>query len=142
MVVHARRARLHGLFGFLAVMWALVLVRGYGAGAWVLILFGALLVGTIAVWISLVRHPPRLEVAHDAVRLLHGAKPGAQELRRESDELDVRLAGGKHPQPVLVVVGSDQPGIGINMFDRAELVRACEAKGWRFVGVRRELLPL
>jgi hypothetical protein len=73
--VHARRARLHGLFGFLTVVFVAVLVRGYGAGVWVVVLFGALLAGTY-------------------------------------------------------------------MFDRAELAQACEAMGWRFVGVRQELLPL
>jgi hypothetical protein len=119
-----------------------VLVRGYGAGVWVAALFGGLLVATIALWVAMVREPPRLEVLHDAIRLVHGRRPDAQELLRASDELDVRLGGGKHRQPYLVVVGSEQPGIAINMFDRAELARACEAKGWRFVGVRRELLPL
>jgi hypothetical protein len=140
--VHARRARLHGLFGFLTVVWAAVLVRGHGAGIWVLLLFGAVLAGTGALWLHLSRHPPRLEVSRDAIRLLHGTQPRAQELLRESDELDVRLGGGKYPQPYLVVVASDQPGIAINMFDRAELARACEAQGWQFRGLKRELLPL
>jgi hypothetical protein len=63
--------------------------------------------------------------------------PRAQELLRESGELYIRLSGGKHPQPYLCVAGSDQVGIALNMFDRSEVVQACEAVGWRFVNPMR-----
>jgi hypothetical protein len=133
IVVPHKRRNLHGLFGFLTVVWVAVLVRGYGAGLWVVVLFVALLVGTLALWLELTRHPPRLEVSHDAIRYWHRGKPRAQELFRESGELYIRRSGGRYPQAYLCVVGSDQVGIAMNMFDKDEIVRACATKGWRFV---------
>jgi hypothetical protein len=133
IVVPVRRRNLHGLFGFLTVVWVLVLARGYGAGLWVQVVFGALLVGTVLLWLHLTRHPPRLEISEAAIRLWHEGKPGVQELDRGSGELYIRRSGGKHPQPYLSVRGSDQEGIALNMFDKDEVVRACEAQGWRFV---------
>jgi hypothetical protein len=113
-------------------VWVVVLARGYAAGLWVVVLFGALLVGTLGLWWHLFRHPPRLEVSHDAVRLWHGSKPRAQELLRASGELYIRRTGGRYPQPYLCDAGSDQAGIAMNMFDKDEVIRACEASGWRF----------
>ena len=132
IVVPVHRRNLHLLFGFLTVVWGLVLLRGYGAGLWVQVLFGALFVGTVALWLHLTRNPPRLEVAEDAIRLWHEGKSGVQELQRESGELYIRRSGGKHPQAYLCIVGSDQVGIALNLFDKDAVVRACEAMGWRF----------
>jgi hypothetical protein len=50
IVVPHKRRNLHGLFAFLTVVWVAVLARGYGAGLWVVVVFGALLVGTLALW--------------------------------------------------------------------------------------------
>ena len=127
-----RRRNLHGLFGFLTVVWILVLVRGYGAGLWVKILFAALLIATVLLWLHLTRNPPRLEISEAAIRFWHEGKPGVQELDRGSGELYIRRSGGKHPQPYLCVRGSDEEGIALNMFDKDEVVRAAEALGWRF----------
>jgi hypothetical protein len=132
IVVPHKRRNLHGLFGFLTVVWVAVLLRGHGAGVWVVVLFGALLVATLALWVHLWRHPPRLEVSHDAIRYWHRGRPRAQELRRDSGELYIRRSGGKYPQAYLCVVASDQVGIALSMFDRDDVVRACEAAGWRF----------
>jgi hypothetical protein len=132
IVVPVHRRNLHALFGFLTVVWGLVLARGYGAGLWVQVTFGALLVGTVALWLHLTRHPPRLEVAEDAIRYWHEGKPGVQELHRGPGELYIRRSGGKHPQPYLSLTGSDEPGIALNLFDTKAVVRACEALGWRF----------
>jgi hypothetical protein len=83
--------------------------------------------------VNLTRHPPRLEISHDAIGYWHRGKPRAQELLRESGELYIRRSGGRYPQPYLYVAGSDQVGIALNMFDKDELVGACEGMGSRFV---------
>ena len=132
ITVPVHRRNLHVLFGFLTVLWGLAILGGYGVGLWVQVLFGALLVGTVLLWLRLTRNPPRLEVAQDAIRLWHEGKPGVQELRRESNQLYIRRSGGKHPQAYLCVVDSDQVGIALTLFDKDEVVRACEALGWRF----------
>jgi uncharacterized protein (DUF58 family) len=122
IVVPHKRRNLHGLFSFLTVVWVAVLIRGYGAGVWVVALFGALLLGTLALWLHLTRHPPRLEISHHAIRYWHKGKPRAQELVRESGELYIRRSGGRYPQPYLCVVGSDQVGIALNISTRT---RSC-----------------
>ncbi len=138
IVVRSKPWRRHFLFGFLTVAFAAALVRGHlgmtGTGRLVVdVVFGALTAGTIALWTHLARHPTSLEISHDTIRHWHRGLPLPHELLRESGELYIRLAGGKYPQAYLCVAGSEQVGLPLNMFDRTEVIRACEAQGWRFV---------
>jgi hypothetical protein len=132
IIVPVRRRNLHILCGFLTVVWIVAVAGGYAVGVWLQLVFVALLIATVLLWLRLTRNPPRLEISEAAIRRWHEGKPGVQELDRGSGELYIRRSDGKNPQPYLSVRGSDQEGIPLDMFDQDEVVRAAEALGWRF----------
>jgi hypothetical protein len=129
------------LWGFLAVIFALVLFRSVTgdttgtAGVLSSAFSTVLLVASIAAWISSRRHPARLEITSKTIELRHGDKPDAVTLRRTDGDLYVRrvFSGWKYPQSYLKATHSDA-AISLLPFDSRKVEEACREAGWRFVG--------
>ncbi len=138
IVVHENARKVDVLFGFLTAAFLLALWRGHmGAetdtGRLVGdVLFGALTIGTIALWRMLKRRPARLEISQDSIVLAHRGGKRTQVLPRSGGELSIRMAGGRYPQPYLCTDGSEERVL-LSTFDRKEVANACLATGWRFV---------
>jgi hypothetical protein len=90
------------IYGFLAVAFGAVLVRGHlgaetGAGRITVdIVFGLLTFGTIAAWWWMGRHPARLEISQETITLRHRGLSRTQQIPRISGDLYVKnvLVGG------------------------------------------------
>jgi hypothetical protein len=142
IVIAQSKPAVNLLWGFLTIAFALALWRGHGgartdAGRLVGdILLGAAVVVCLAVWISSLRHPARIEVSHDVIALRHRGKPNAIELRRTGDLYVYRRImprGGT--QSYLKVEGSDA-AIPLVYFNWKDVESACRAAGW-LIGPRR-----
>ena len=138
-VVHEKRSAVDFLWGFLAVAFAVALVRGHmGAGSdrsrlVIDVLVGGLLALILLTWIWSRRHPASIEVTYHSIALRHKDRPGVTELRRGCGDLYFKRTGGRVRFLVLKATETDE-SISLQMFDRREVERACRAHRWRFVG--------
>jgi hypothetical protein len=98
------------------------------------VVFGALFLGSISMWLWSRRHPGQVDVSADQIRYQHRGQPRGTTLNRTTGDLYMRrvMLGGKHPQAYLVQVGQDE-SIPLQMFDWRKLQEACLAHGWRIV---------
>lgn len=139
IVIKQKRSSVIVIYGFVAVASAAALVRGHtGAetesGRIVVdVIFGLLTLGSIALLVSLLRSPGSIAVARDTITHTHRGAPNSVVLRRTGDlyvgGTMIGTTGGR--TRYLKVVGSDD-AIPLEVFDYAELQRACVAMGWRF----------
>lgn len=136
IVVEQSNISVNVLFGFLTVAFAFALWRGHqgaetGAGRWVMdAIFSVGVIASVTAWISFHRHPARLEISQDVIRLSHRDKPNSIELRRPGPLYVHRVFNPKGgAQSWLKVVGSDD-AIPLVLFDWREVERACQAAGW------------
>ena len=138
-VVHEKRSAVDLLWGFLALAFAVALVRGHmGAESArsrlvIDVLVGGLLLLIVSSWLRMRRHPGRIEVSYDSIALTHRDRPGLTELKRGCGDLYFKRSGGRVRFLVLRATGSDE-SISLQLFDRREVERACRAHRWRFVG--------
>ena len=138
-VVHEKRSAVDFLWGFLAVAFAVALVRGHmGAGSErsrlvIDVCVGGLLLLIVAAWVWMRRHPAFIEVSYHTIALKHRHRPGVTQLERGCGDLYFRRTGGRVRFLVLKATGTDG-SISLQMFDRREVERACRAHRWRFVG--------
>lgn len=142
-IVVTEKARLVNLlWGFLAVMSALALVRGHLGAETTTgrivgdVIFGTLLVGSVWMWLWSRRYPSRLEISPETITYTYRGAGNPTTLFRNGGDLYVHTTwmGGRHPTTLryLKVTGSDE-GILLQTFDWPEVERACMANGWRFV---------
>ena len=138
-VVHEKRSAVHFLWGFLALAFAVALVRGHmGAGSErsrlvIDMCVGGLLALILWAWFWSRRHPGSIEVSYHSIALRHEDRPGVTELKRGCGDLYFKRSGGRVRFLVLKATESDET-ISLQMFDRREVERACRAHRWRFVG--------
>ena len=126
------------LWGFLTVVFALVLVRGHlGAettnGRIAVDLFaGTLFVLSLLGWVWFNRHPARLEISADAIVLQHRGQAKSTRLPHTGPLYVSRtMIGGKHPVAYLRVAGSED-SIAMGNFRLGEIQEASLAAGWEW----------
>lgn len=136
IVVEQSNSSVNGLWGFLTVAFSFALWRGHqgaqtDAGRWVLdVILGVLVIASITAWISFHRHPSRLEISRDVIKLSHRDRPRSIVLRRPGPLYVHRVfnpRGGA--QSYLKVAGSDD-AIPLAFFNWKDVERACRAAGW------------
>jgi hypothetical protein len=137
-VVRPRPRDRRAVFGLLIVLFAVALVRGaLGAQTTagrvtVLVVFGLLTAGTIAVAIAVARNPIVLEVHDDRV-LLRGERSGVQLhdalLRADGLVEVVRRGTLKHPIWVVRQPATDR-ALNLDLLDAAVAAAALRERGW------------
>ena len=136
IVVEQSQVNVNVLWGFLSFAFAFALWRGHqgaqtGMGRVVLdVVFSAGVILSVTAWISFRRHPARLEISRDVVKLSHRGRPNSIELHRPGPLYVHRVfnpRGGA--QSYLKVAGSDD-AIPLVLFNWKEVERACRAAGW------------
>lgn len=136
IVVEQSRTNVNVLWGFLSIAFAVALWRGHqgaqtGPGRVVVdVLFALAVAISVAMWISSLRRPARLEVTPDVISLWFRGKPNPVELRRPGELYVYRRIsprGGAHSY--LKVSGSDA-AIPLVYFNWKDVEHACRAAGW------------
>jgi hypothetical protein len=100
-VVREKRSAVDFLWGFLAVAFAVALVRGHmGAGSArsrlvIDVLVGGLLALILFAWVWSRRHPAFIEVTYHSIALRHRDRPGVTELKRGCGDLYFKRTGGR-----------------------------------------------
>lgn len=143
IVVEQSNMSVNVLWGFLSVVFALVLWLGHQgaeteAGRLVVdILFGAAVIISVGAWISFHRNPAQLEISQDLISFSHRGKANSVELLRTGDlYVQTRIGPRGTVHRYLKVSGSDD-GIQLVLFNWKEVERACRAAGWRIGTPRR-----
>jgi hypothetical protein len=141
IVVAEKAHRVDWVWGFLAVVFAVALVRGLlgadtgtgrlavGAG------MGLLALGSGGGWWWFRRHPARLEVGPEEIGFAHRGRRRSATIRRETGDLEIRTThvGGKNRLHFLTATGTEE-AVPLTTFDHAEVETACRMQGWRFAG--------
>lgn len=135
------RRTVDALWGFLVIVFGIALWRGRAgadtdAGRLVSdVVFGGLMVISVAAWVWFRRRPSRLTISRDAISFSHRSGIEGIVLRRTGD-LYVATPlgpGAAHRERYLRAEGSDEM-IPLLLFDSKTVRRACLAMGWRFSG--------
>lgn len=139
IVVRQHSRTVDFLWGFLVLAFGVALFRGRaGAGTdggrlVVDLVFGGLVVASIAAWVWFRRRPSRLTITPDAISFSHKRDREGTVLRRTGD-LYVATPlgpGAAHRERYLRAEGSEE-AIPLLLFDWKTVRDACVAKGWRF----------
>jgi hypothetical protein len=140
IVVRERRSQRNILFGFLAVVVLaapiLALVRGGPHDTddtIVMIVLGVVGVLVVFLWISLARHPRRLVVSSEIIRLeREGAVDNTPPLSRSPDDRLLFVLGGSARSRFWMLTNSaGDSRLSLQFFNKREVERACIAAGWR-----------
>ncbi|MFN2390119.1 MAG: DUF3592 domain-containing protein [Actinomycetota bacterium] len=139
IVVKQKQSSVIAIYGFLAVVFAIALVRGHLGAETTTgrvvgdLIFGALTLGSIAALVRFQKRPGRITVARDVISYSHRGATTPIELHRTGDLYIGRTftASGIAAAHYLKVDGSDAV-ISLAVFDRNEVERACLAMGWGF----------
>ncbi|MDQ4124470.1 MAG: hypothetical protein M3134_02570 [Actinomycetota bacterium] len=139
IVVKQHSRTVDALFGFLVLAFGFALFRGRaGAGTDAGrragdLVFGGLILVSIAAWVWFRRRPSKLTISRDAIAFSYRSDKEGIVLRR-TGALYVATPlgpGAAHRERYLRAEGSDA-AIPLLLFDRRKVRRACEAMGWRF----------
>ena len=139
IVVSQSGPQMRVLFGFLFVVSAVALARGVTGAATeagrvaIAVIFGALTAGFLVGLVLATWRLDRLEVTEQAITYVRWSGQNKAVLSREwGDEIRfVRRYSGIWPVDGLTIEGTDKI-ITLPTFSRAEVQRACVARGWRF----------
>ena len=141
IVVSQSRLQIRLLYGFLLAVFAAALVRGVvGASTTagrvaVAVICGAFVAGVLAAFVLVSKRLDRLEVTDQAITYVLWSGQNKAVLSREcGDEIRIvrRYSGGWSLIDGLTIQGTDK-FIGLPLFSRTEVRRACVARGWRFI---------
>jgi hypothetical protein len=144
IVVSQSRLQIRLLFGFLLAVSAVALARGVTGASTaagriaIAVIFGALVAGFLAALVLATKRLDRLEVTEQAITYVLWSGQNKAVLSREwGDVIRIvrRYRGGWNLIDGLNIVGTDT-FIGLPLFSRGEVRRACEARGWRFLARR------
>ncbi|HEY1639994.1 MAG TPA: hypothetical protein VGG35_04855 [Streptosporangiaceae bacterium] len=143
VVVRQSHAQREGLFGGLVVVFVLAFARGFPGAATtagkvaVTILCAGLVILIAAGWISILRHPPRLEISGPSISYIDG-KGKVTTLSRESgDELRfVSTGSGRYRSRGMMVSGSATI-LPLPFFSAGQVREQTTACGWQFRSGRR-----
>ncbi len=144
IVVSQSRLQMRLLFGFLLAVFAAALARGVTGAATTAgraasaVIFGALVAGFLAALVLATKRLDRLEVTEQAITYVRWSGQNKAVLSREwGDEIRfVRLNNGSRFYiDALNIQGTDKV-IGLPLFSRGKVRRACMARGWRFLARR------
>lgn len=140
IVVQERRSQRNILFGFLAVATLgapiLALVRGGHHDTddtIVMVVLGVVGILVVILWISLARHPRRLVVSPEIIRLeREGAVDDTPPLPRSPDGRVVFvLAGSARSRFWMLTNAAGDTRLSLQFFNKREVEQACAAAGWR-----------
>lgn len=141
IVVKQKQSSVIAIYGFLAVGFAIALVRGHLAAETTTgrvvgdVVFGTLTLVSIAALVRFQKRPGTITIARDVISYTYRGATTPIELHRTGDLYIGRTftASGVAAAHYLRVAGSDVV-ISLAVFDRNEVERACVAMGWRFSG--------
>jgi hypothetical protein len=141
IVVGERRSQRNTLFGFLVVVILaapiLALVRGGPHDTddtIVMVVLGVVGLLVVILWIALARHPRRLVVSPEIIRLeRQGAIDNTPPLSCSPDDRLVFVLGGSARSRFWMLTDSaGDSRLSLQFFDKNEVEQACIAAGWRF----------
>jgi hypothetical protein len=137
-IVRPSRLQRDGLFGVLAAVFVLAMVRGItGAGTGggriaVIVFAGAVIALLLWGWIRSIMRPSHLEISPAAVTLVEPSGQRRTLARESGDEISVTVVGGgRYRKSALTIAGSGTV-LPLSFFSLAEIQRQCVASGWRF----------
>lgn len=138
-VVRQSPAQRYGMGAFLVVVFGALAVRIFaGSPATSAVVAGIIVMALIAVfiggWIRLLLHPTQLTISDSAITFT-GMKGELTTLTRQPGaELVLVLTGGWRYRQLKLTVNGTGPAIPLNMYDKKQVRRVCEALGWQFRG--------
>jgi hypothetical protein len=130
-----RRSDTHVVFGFLAVVFALVVWRAWARAPGWSIAFAVLTVLTLLAWVWLSRKPlTEITVTADEIVCGPAGAPGTRIAREEATVLVFRQHGSYKHRTWWLERAGDPAGNGISMsgFRPQEVGPACRQHGWVF----------
>jgi hypothetical protein len=134
--VDVSRLQRDGLYGFLTVAFAaalcsgLIRERGAVAKVTITVIFGALTLAVAVTWVKAWRHPDRLDVGADRIRLRPSRGQASELVRADSGQLRcfVRAAGRTRTLELQQLATGRR--LALPFFSPRAVAEACRSAGW------------